>query len=173
MRKRIVFSSLCLLLALLLGFPTLDAAFCANRKEAAPKVLTVYDNQTQVSEKELMRFLEILPEFRSWARRQHEEAHPLLTAGRPDFFYSDNAALWIKNKGWDPKRFFCIMGRMAAALVIAEEGNDLKGIRPADMPAVSDAETELAHRHLGQLLKAGGAAAPTVDIGTPVLPAKP
>ena len=172
MRKRILLSSISFLLALLLTLPVLDVAFCASRKEATAKDLTVYDNQTQVTEKELMRFLEVLPEFRSWARGQHEEAHPLLTAGRPDFFYSDNAALWIKNKGWDPKRFFCIMGRMAAALVIAEEGHDLKGTRPADMPAVSDAETELAHRHLGQLLKAGGATAPAVEVGAPVLPSK-
>ncbi|MBR3663110.1 MAG: serine/threonine protein phosphatase [Desulfovibrio sp.] len=172
MLQRILHTLLLLLLTLSLTIPALDAAFAAGRKETASKTLTVYDNQGPVSEKELLRFLEVLPEFRNWARKEHEEAHPLLTAGRPDFFYSDNAALWIKKRGWDPRRFFCIMGRMAAALVIAEEGNDLKGIRPPDMPKVSDAETELAHRHLGQLLKIGGAAAPSVEVGAPVLPAK-
>ena len=48
------------------------------------------------------------------------------------------------------------MGRMAAALVIVEEGNDIPGTRPADMPTVSKSELELARRHLGVLLKIGG-----------------
>ena len=62
-------------------------------------------------------------------------------------------------KGWQPARFFCVMGRLAAALVIVEEGNDM-GSRPADMPSVTNEELELARRHLGTLLMAGGAVPP-------------
>ncbi|MBO4369427.1 MAG: serine/threonine protein phosphatase [Desulfovibrio sp.] len=144
------------------------ASFAAQSKRPAQE--TVYDNQAQTTEKELLAFLQILPNFRSWARSHHEEAHPSLTNGKPDFLYSQNAANWIKAQGWEPRRFFCVMGRMAAALVVVAEGNDLKGTRPADMPAVSDTETELAHRHLGRMLEAGGAVAPKVDITKPTLP---
>ena len=62
-------------------------------------------------------------------------------------------------KGWQPARFFCVMGRLAAALVIVEEGNDM-GSRPADMPSVSNEELALTRRHIGTLLTAGGDAPP-------------
>ncbi|MBQ7618130.1 MAG: serine/threonine protein phosphatase [Desulfovibrio sp.] len=143
---------------------------------AAPRVkktLTVYDQQAPITEKELLNFLELLPKFRSWSHQNHEEAHPKLTKGQPDFLYSEQAATWIKNKGWDVRRFFCVMGKMAAALVIVEEGNDLKGTRPADMPKVSEAEINLAQRHLAKLLEIGEGQAPKVEVGTPTLPKRP
>lgn len=143
----------------------------------APKkqeyTLTVYDKQGPVNEKELIRFLELLPQFRAWASARQEEAHPFLTKGKPDFKYSTEAAGWIQKKGWDARRFFCVMGRMAAAVVVIEEGNDFKGTRPADMPTVSQKEIELARTHLAELLQAGGAAAPKVDVGAPSLPKRP
>ena len=73
--------------------------------------------------------------------------------GKADFLYSDKAAQWVKEKGWDARRFFCVMGRMAAALVMVEEGGNSMA-RPKDMPEVSKAELELARKHLGSILKA-------------------
>ncbi len=125
-----------------------------------PKGATVYDKQPDIVEKELSGFLDLLPAFRSWAQANHEEAHPQLTKGMADFLYSKKAAEWVEAHGWQPVRFFCVMGRMAAALVIIEEGNDMKGTRPPDMPEVSPAEIDLARRHLGTILKAGGSAPP-------------
>lgn len=120
---------------------------------ASADVLSVYDGQGDVTEKELLRFLDLLPQFRRWARAGQEEAHPVLRRNKADFLYSDRAAQWVTEKGWDPRRFFCVMGRMAAALVLVEEGgNELA--RPKDMPPVSKAELELARKHLGSILKA-------------------
>ncbi|MDE5879781.1 MAG: hypothetical protein K2G99_07165 [Desulfovibrio sp.] len=113
-----------------------------------------------VTEKELLAFAELLPRFRAWARDGHEEAHPVVRAGKADFLYSPRAAEWVTAQGWQPARFFCVMGRLAAALVIVEEGNDMHGTRPADMPSVSNEELELTRRHLGTLLTAGGDAPP-------------
>lgn len=126
----------------------------ASAKKAAGD--TVYDNQPPVTDKELMSFLEILPRFRAWAGENKEEARPLLRNGKADFLYSPKAAEWVRAQGWDPVRFFCVMGRMAASLVIVAEGNDMKGTRPTDMPSVTEAELALARRHLGEMLKAGG-----------------
>ncbi|MBQ7457408.1 MAG: serine/threonine protein phosphatase [Desulfovibrio sp.] len=148
-----------------------ENAACAESKKASVE-RTVYDRQNAVTEEELLRFLRILPQFRAWALAQHEEAHPSLTEGRPDFLYSSKTAAWIKQRGWDPRRFFCVMGKMAAALVILEEGNDLKGTRPPDMPPVTESERRLAHRHLAKLLQAGGETAPTVAVEPPTLPKK-
>jgi len=165
---------LILLLTLFLGFfaayTAVPEAFAQSKKSQIQK--TVYDKQPTITEKELLQFFQLLPKFRAWAHQNHEEAHPSLTNGRPDFFYSNKAAAWIKENEWDPRRFFCVMGKMAAALVIIEEGNDFKGTRPKDMPTVSKLEKELAHRHLAQLLKAGGMPAPTVAVDAPRLPAK-
>lgn len=114
---------------------------------------SVYDKQPDVTEKELFQFLDLLPQFRQWTRAEKEEAHPILRKGKADFLYSDKAAQWVKEKGWDARRFFCIMGRMAAALVMVEEGGN-EMARPKDMPEVSKAELELARKHLGSILKA-------------------
>ena len=84
----------------------------------AAAVTTVYDGQSPVEEKELLRFLDVLPQFRSWARENRIEAHPVARRGKADFLYPEDAARWVEAKGWDARRFFCVMGRMAAALVI-------------------------------------------------------
>ena len=120
----------------------------------------MYENHPPVTDKELVGFLEILPRFRAWAKEHKEEAHPVLRNGKADFLYSPQAAEWVRAQGWDPVRFFCVMGRMAAALVIVEEGNDMSGTRPRDMPGVTEEELALARRHLGTMLKAGGNAPP-------------
>ena len=129
------------------------------KKENGDK--TVYDNQPPVTEKEIAAFVAILPSFRAWARQNGENAHPMLNArGKPDFLYSGNAAKWVREHEFDPSRFFCIMGRMAAGVVIVEEGNDLNGTRPADMPPVAQEELGLVRKHMGSLLRAGGPAQP-------------
>lgn len=138
--------------------PNVLAARVAQKK--APQAVTVYDRQPPVTDKELVGFLEILPRFRAWARESGEEAHPVLRNGKADFVYSPRAAEWVRAQGWEPVRFFCVMGRMAAALVIVEEGNDMRGTRPRDMPGVTEEELALARRHLGTMLKAGGDAPP-------------
>ncbi|WP_298030826.1 serine/threonine protein phosphatase [uncultured Desulfovibrio sp.] len=138
--------------------PDALAARAAQKKGAQPT--TVYDKQPPVTDKELVGFLEILPRFRAWAKESKEEAHPVLRNGKADFLYSPQATEWVRTQGWDPVRFFCVMGRMAAALVIVEEGNDMSGTRPRDMPGVTEEELALARRHLGTMLKAGGDAPP-------------
>ena len=124
-------------------------------EQPAPKV-NVYEKQPPVTDKELLDFLELLPQFRAWAKSNNEEAHPILRNGKSDFLYSPNAAAWVQEHKWNPVRFFCVMGRMAAALSIVEEGNDMSGARSKDMPEVSEGELALARRHLGTMLKAGG-----------------
>ena len=131
----------------------------AQAATAAPATANVYAGQPEVTEKELLAFAELLPQFRAWARAAREEAHPVVRDGKADFLYSPNAAEWVTGKGWQPARFFCVMGRLAAALVIVEEGNDM-GSRPADMPSVTNEELALTRRHLGLLLTAGGDAPP-------------
>lgn len=118
---------------------------------------TVYDNQPPMTEKEIYAFVELLPRFRKWARQNGEDAHPVLSKdGKPDFQYSTRAANWVEQHNFSAPRFFCVMGRLAAGLVIVEEGNDYKGTRPADMPAVAPQELSLVRKHLGELLTAGG-----------------
>lgn len=125
----------------------------AKRAASRSPGTTVYDRQPLVTERELGRFLPLLPQFRAWARKNNEDAHPVINPkGQPDFLYSANAGKWVKSHGFEPARFFCIMGRMAAGLAIIEEGNDLPATRPKDMPPVDPAEISLARKHLGELL---------------------
>lgn len=121
---------------------------------------SVYAGQPPITEKELLAFVDILPQFRQWARTQQEEAHPVLRSGQADFLFSTRAGDWVREHGWDAPRFFCILGKMAAALVIVEEGNDMQGTRPADMPDVAPQELSLARKHLGELLKVSFQPAP-------------
>ncbi len=127
----------------------------------AHKGATVYEGQPPLTEAELMDFMALLPRFRAWARQNHEEAHPVINKqGNADFLYSLRAAQWVTANNFNPPRFFCAMGRMAACLAIIEEGNDFHSGRPGDMPKVDQSEISLARRHLGELLTAGGSAAP-------------
>ena len=144
--------------------PVLVGFFCVLSIFSSPLSVVgkgVYDNQPPVSDKELVAFMEVLPLFRAWAISSKEDAHPYVNkAGKADFVFSVNAANWVRQRGWEPTRFFCVMGRTAAALTIVEEGNDLVTKRPSDMPTVTEAELELVRRHLATLLKAGNDAPP-------------
>lgn len=164
MKKKLSLSGV--LAAFLLALPL--AAFAPDVAEAAQSsaakkkteqpahIVNVYEKQPPVTDKELLDFLDLLPQFRAWAKVNNEEAHPILRNGKADFLYSPSAAAWVQEHKWNPVRFFCVMGRMAAALSIVEEGNDMTGSRSKDMPEVSDSELALARRHLGTMLKAGG-----------------
>ena len=113
-----------------------------------------YD-QPPITEQELMRFINDLPRYRGWARQAKELAHPGLGKdGRPTFIYSAKAAAKVEEFGWEPKRFFCVMGRAAAALAMQAQGNP-GAERPVDMPIVSPAEWNLVRRHSAALFKAG------------------
>ena len=74
-------------------------------------------------------------------------------AGEPDF-YSKNAAGYIEVAGWKPERFFCIMGRAAAAVAIIQQGDAITKEPPVEMPNVSDDELDVVRRNLPGLLKA-------------------
>lgn len=138
------------------------AATAGQEKKAARQAATVYDRQPPVTDKELLGFLDILPHFRAWAKAGNEEAHPVLRNGKADFMYSPKAAAWVQEQGWNPVRFFCVMGRMAAALAIVEEGNDMTGVRSSDMPEVTEGELALVRRHLGTMLKVSGDVPPII-----------
>lgn len=133
-----------------------DAQAAARVKGASR---AVYDGQPAVKGPELSRFLETLPQFRAFVREQKEEAHPVVRNGKADFLYSPSAAAWLESRGWNARRFFCVMGRMAAALAIIEEGNDMMPNLPRDMPSVSKDELALARRNLDNLLRVGRAPA--------------
>lgn len=126
----------------------------ASQAQPAQARPNVYQGQGDITEEELMRFLAVLPEFRTWSHASGETAHPVFAKGKADFLYSDNAAAWIHARGWNPVRFFCVMGRAAAGMTIVSEGNNLK-THPDDMPAVSEKECDLIRLHLGELLMAG------------------
>ena len=117
---------------------------------------SVYSSQPEFTEKELLRFAEVLPAFRAWARAQGEKAHPSVRSGQPDFTYSRAAADWVVQHGWDEQRFFCVMGRAAAALATVTSADDKgKAAKHKDMPSVTQNELSLVQKHLGELLKAG------------------
>ena len=63
----------------------------------ASSTVNVYEKQPPVTDKELLDFLDLLPQFRSWAKSNNEEAHPILRNGKADFLYSPNAAAWVRN----------------------------------------------------------------------------
>ena len=115
---------------------------------------TLY-NQPPFSEKELNQFIADLPRFRAWIKTNKEKAHPIVNeAGEPDFLYSKNAAGYIEAAGWKPERFFCIMGRAAAAVAIIQQGDAITKEPPIEMPNVSDDELDVVRRNLPGLLKA-------------------
>ncbi|MDR2744270.1 MAG: serine/threonine protein phosphatase [Desulfovibrio sp.] len=135
------------------------------QKSEQKKAGSVYDNQPKITGDELTRFLHVLPQFRNWCRENNEMPRPVVRNGKADFAYSKRAADWVLSRGWQAERFFCVMGRLATALVIVEEGNDLTE-RPRDMPDVPNEDLELTRRHLGTILKAldqGGANTPPIN----------
>ena len=124
---------------------------------AAPQARAAgFYDQPPFDSAELTRFIDDFPRFRDWAKQKGEAPHPAVDAsGLPGFAYSPAAGAEVERMGWKPDRFFCIMGRAAAALADIEEGDALAGAnRPADMPQVTGAETELVRRQLASLLRA-------------------
>jgi len=118
--------------------------------------------QDPYTEKELVRFIESMPHFLTWARSgSTPQAHPVTNAaGKPDFTYTPEAAAKTRELGWEPRRFFCLMGRTAAALYLVGEGTDLMLALPPDMPTVTAAEMALVRKHLAALLRAGASDSP-------------
>ena len=112
--------------------------------------------QDAYTEKELVSFMESMPHFLAWVRKSKAKVHPVVNAGgRPDFAYTPEAAAKAQELGWEPRRFFCLLGRTAAALYLVGEGTDLLHTLPPDMPAVTEAEMSLVRKHLAALLRAG------------------
>jgi len=129
--------------------------------QPAPDVYT----QAPYTEKELVSFIESMPHFLAWVRENKAKVHPVVNAaGKPDFTYPPEAAAKATELGWEPRRFFCLLGRTAAALYLVEEGTDLAAALPPDMPTVTGAEMALVRKHLASLLRAGtGGPAPSLS----------
>jgi hypothetical protein len=125
----------------------------------------VYAVQPPYTEKELVKFIENMPHFLAWARVGKVKVRPVVNAaGKPDFAYTLEAAAKAQELGWEPRRFFCLLGRSAAALYLVEEGTDsMNNASPPDMPTVTAAEMALVRKHLASLLRAG-AGGPTPSI---------
>lgn len=114
----------------------------------------LYDQPPFTSD-ELLKLVHDLPRFRTWLAVHHETAHPVLSAsGKPGFLYSPQAAQEAARLGWKPERFFCVMGRAAAALAIIEQGTAITAAPPPEMPPVQAEELESVRIHLASLLQA-------------------
>ncbi len=121
---------------------------------------TVYENQPPLQEEELLKFIKVFPQFREWAASHGEKAYPKVNQGKADFAYSENAARWVESHGWDPARFFSVMGRAAAALFIVAEGSEVSETPPPDMPSVTQADLNLVRSHFKALLESNRDASP-------------
>ena len=108
-----------------------------------------YD-QPPMTEAELLKFIDDMPSYLQWARHNKEQAHPDLDKqGRPSFSYSAKAAAKMTELGWKAERFFCVMGRTAAALALGGRKPGLD--KPVDMPMISPKELTLVRRHMDKL----------------------
>jgi hypothetical protein len=135
-----------------------QSAPVAAAAETAVPASNVYA-QDPFTEKELIRFIESMPLFLAWARGSKAKAHPMMNAaGKPDFAYTQEAAAKAAELGWEPRRFFCLLGKAAAALYLVEEGTDrMQALQtlPPDMPIVTETEMAFVRKHLASLLRAG------------------
>jgi len=140
-----------------------QSAPAAAAAEASVPAADVYA-QNPFTEKELVRFIESMPLFLAWARASKAKAHPAVNAaGKPDFAYTPEAAAKAQELGWEPRRFFCLLGKAAAALYLVEEGTDrMQSLQalPPDMPVVTETEMALVRKHLASLLRAGAGGPP-------------
>ena len=143
---------------------TRPGAAAAAGKRATVPAPDVYA-QGAYTEEELVRFMESMPHFLAWVRASKAKVHPVVNAaGKPDFVYTPEAAARVRELGWEPGRFFCLLGRTAAALYLVSEGTDFMGALPPDMPTVTDVEMALVRKHLASLLRAGtGGPAPSLS----------
>ena len=131
-----------------------SASSAPGQAAAQARSETVYAGQPAFTEDELLRFIKDLPSFRSWLRTSGEKAHPVMKGTKADFYLSPAARSWLEMRSWDPRRFCVIMGRSAAALVLETEGPESEKLYK-DMPTVSESESALVLKHMGELLKAG------------------
>lgn len=113
---------------------------------------SVYDNQAEFTEAELLKLCRDLPEFRAWVKTSGEKPHPSVRKGKADFTYSEQAADWARFRGWDDRRFFCVMGRSAAAFAQLTDGAKQSQYR--DMPTLTRKELDLVELHMGEIMKA-------------------
>lgn len=112
-------------------------------------------SQPPFDEAELTRLIADFPRFRAWAKAGGQRIHPTVAPdGRADFFYSPQAAAHAESLGWNARRFFCVMGRAAAAVAVIEQGTDITANRPPDMPEVTPGELRLVRENLSDLLRA-------------------
>ena len=112
-------------------------------------------SQPPFDEAELTRLIGDLPRFRAWAKAGGQRIHPTVAPdGRADFSYSPQAAAHAESLGWNADRFFCVMGRAAAAVAVIEQGTDITTNRPPDMPEVTPEELRLVRENLSDLLRA-------------------
>ncbi len=116
---------------------------------------SVYENQPPMNDADMVSFIKLLPQFRAWAASQKDASHPSTVDGKADFTYSDAAAEWVKMHNLEPKRFFFVMGKAAAALYLVSEGLGPHSPKPKDMPSVSQGDINLVQKHLPKLLEAG------------------
>lgn len=128
-----------------------SAAVFPGLEKAGPH--TVYAGQPEITDEEMKRFISFLPSFRSWVQGRGLTVRPRLTGGKPDFAYPPAVGTWLSGQGWNPDRFFCVLGRSAAGMTIVSEGSDARA-RAADMPAVSVKELDIVRGHLAGLLSA-------------------
>jgi hypothetical protein len=136
--------------------PVPGAASAPGAPSAVPTPGEDIYEQPPFTEKELTDFVDALPAFLRRARADKMTAHPVVNAaGRADFLYGPEAAAEAQRLGWKPARFFCLMGRTAAALYLVEENTDLPDKLPDDMPSITRDETALVRKHLTSLLRAG------------------
>lgn len=111
--------------------------------------------QPPFGETELLQLIADLPRFRAWAKAGGQNLHPTVTAeGKADFSYSPQAAAHAESLGWNAERFFCVMGRAAAAVAVIEQGADIMVNPPPDMPRIAPEELRLVRENLSDLLRA-------------------
>ena len=112
--------------------------------------------QPPMREEELARFIDGFPAFKAWSRKTGDRPAPSIDAtGTPGFTWSDGAAAKARELGWQPERFFFVLGKAAACLAVIENDEDYSAkARPPDLPAVSKEEVALVQRHLVSLLRA-------------------
>lgn len=112
-------------------------------------------SQPPMSEPELMRFIDTFPKFREWSRTSGDRPAPMTDgAGNPSFTWSEAAAAKVTALGWQPDRFFFVLGKAAACLAVIENGATYKDAgRPPDMPPVTDGEIAIVQRNLVSLLR--------------------
>ncbi len=128
--------------------------------QATAQAVSVYENQEIMKDEELASFIKLLPQFRAWAVSAQEEASPTIVDGKADFVYSEKAAAWVRQRGWDPRRFFSVMGKAAAGIYLLAEGSGVESKKSKDMPAITEEELNLVSRYLSDLLNAGSDSPP-------------